>query len=165
MRSRVILPLFAVLLTSLALRAEGGFEATPAPAWQLLDVDGRAVSSGQFKGRVVVLDFWATWCPPCRAEIPGYVALQKKYRDEGLAIVGVSLDQGGPGVVSRFIADHRINYQVVMGDDKIVEVFGGIDAIPTTFIIDRRGIVRYRKVGAMPAGAFEAVLAQILKQP
>ena len=165
MRSRVVLTLVAALVTSLALRADGGFKATPAPAWQLPDVDGRAVSSDRLKGKVVVLDFWATWCPPCRAEIPGYVELQKKYQREGLAIVGVSLDQGGPGVVSRFIADHRINYQVVIGDDKIVEAFGGIDAIPTTFIIDRQGVIRYRKVGAMPAGAFEAVLAQILKKP
>jgi thiol-disulfide isomerase/thioredoxin len=72
------------------------------------------VSSDQFKGKVVVLDFWATWCPPCRSEIPGYVELQKKYAADGLVFVGVSVDEDGPEVVKKFIKDHGINYTIVM---------------------------------------------------
>jgi peroxiredoxin len=163
---RSIIPILStVLLAPLALRAEGQFQSLPAPAWRLPAVDGQTVSSDQFKGKVVVLDFWATWCAPCRAEIPGYVALQEKYRPAGLAVVGVSLDRDGPAAVSRFIAEHRLNYPVVLGDDRIVEAFGGVAAVPTTLIIDRHGVVRYRKVGAMPAGEFEAVLGRILEQP
>ncbi len=167
MNFRLLCPLAtllaAVLLTALALRAGEEFKAAPAPGWKLPDVDGRVISSDQFTGKVVVLDFWATWCPPCRAEIPGYVSLQKKYGREGLVIVGVSLDRGGPDIVRRFLGDEKVNYQVVLGDDRIVEAFGGVEAIPTTFIIDRRGMIRYRKVGAMETARFEAVLASFLQ--
>ncbi len=126
------------------------------------DLDGRVVSSGPFRHKVVVLDFWATWCGPCRSEIPGYVALQRKYGADGLAIVGVSVDQGGPGVVRKFVTDEGINYPVVLADDRAIAAFGGVDAIPTTFIIDRDGVIRFRKVGAMPPAEFEAVVKRIL---
>ena len=151
-----------LLLAAPALRAAGDPGASPAPAWRLKDVDGREVSSDQFKGKVVVLDFWATWCGPCRSEIPGYVALQRKYAADGLVIVGVSLDQGGADAVRKFIADEKIDYPVVLGDDRIADGFGGVEAIPTTFIIDRHGMIRYRKVGAMPEGEFEAILKRYL---
>lgn len=154
-----------LLFAAGTLRAQGAFESVPAPAWQLPDIAGRPVRSDQFKGKVVVLDFWATWCAPCRGEIPGYIKLETEFQKAGLAVVGVSLDQGGPAVVSRFITEHRLNYAVVMGDDKVVEAFGGVDAIPTTFIIDRHGVIRYRKVGAMPEAQFAAVLEKILQQP
>jgi peroxiredoxin len=152
-----------LLLTTPVLRAEDDFRPVLAPAWQLPDVAGRVIRSNQFKHKVVVLDFWATWCEPCRSEIPGYIALQEKYARDGLVIVGVSLDREGPGAVRKFMADQKINYEMVMGDDKIVAAFGGVEAVPTTFIIDRDGTVRYRKVGSMPAGEFEAVLKQFLK--
>jgi len=153
----------SLLLTALVLRATDDFSPIPAPAWQLKDVNGRDVSFDQFKEKVVVFDFWATWCAPCRSEIPSYVALQKKYAKAGLVIVGVSLDREGPEVVKKFMIDQKINYPIVLGDEKIVDAFGGVEAIPTTFIIDRHGIVRYRKVGAMPAGEFEAVVTPFLK--
>jgi peroxiredoxin len=136
---------------------------TPAPGWELKDVDGKPVNFSRFKGKVVVLDFWATWCVPCRSEIPGYVKLQEKYKDKGLAVIGVSLDQAGPEVVKKFMGDFQMNYQVVMGDDAVVAAFGGVDGIPTTFIIDRTGIIRDKKVGAMETAEYEKVLLQYLK--
>lgn len=152
-----------MLLVGPALRAADDFKPVPAPAWKLNDVDGKAVSFDQFKGKVVVLDFWATWCGPCRSEIPGYIELQKKYANAGLTMVGVSLDQGGPGVVKKFIDEQKINYPIVLGDDKITAAFGGVEAIPTTFVIDRSGMIRYRKVGALPAKEFEAVVKSYLQ--
>jgi peroxiredoxin len=134
----------------------------PAPGWELKDVDGKPVNFSQFKGKVVVLDFWATWCGPCRSEIPGYVKLQEKYKDKGLVIIGVSLDQQGPEVVKKFMRDFHLNYQVVMGDDAVVEAFGGVDGIPSTFIIDRTGKIRDKKVGAMETAEYEKVLLQYL---
>ncbi len=146
------------------LRAGDAFKPFPMPSWTLKDVDGKSISSDEFKGKVVVLDFWATWCGPCRSEIPGYVKLQKKYQDIGLAIVGVSLDQDGPAKVQEFMRDQGINYRIVMGDDKIADAFGGVEAIPTTFIIDRNGTVQFRKVGALAPETFEAELKPYLKQ-
>jgi peroxiredoxin len=137
----------------------------PAPAWRLKDVDGKTVTSDQFKGKVVVLDFWATWCPPCRTEIPGFVALQKKYGDDGLVVVGVSMDTDGTAPVKKFIKDVGINYTVVMGDDDIVSAFAPIDGYPTTFIIDRDGLVRSKKLGKKPAAEFEREVVAVLRPP
>ena len=127
----------------------------PAPAWSARDLNGNVVRSDQFKGKVVVLDFWATWCVPCRTELPGYVDLQRKYGNEGLVIIGVSLDDEGPEAVRLFSTRHGLNYTVVMGNDDLVNAFGGIDAYPTTFIIDRDGIIRDRKIGSMAEPKYE----------
>ena len=135
----------------------------PAPEWTLTDLDGNPVSSSQFKGKVVVVDFWATWCPPCREEIPGYIALQEKYGKDDLVIVGVSLDRGGPAVVADFAKKFGINYPLVMGDNSIVDAFGGISAIPTTFLIDRDGNIRDRKIGGMKTADYEKRILAVLK--
>jgi thiol-disulfide isomerase/thioredoxin len=139
-------------------------EPTPAPAWKLLDVDGHEVNFDQFKGKVVVIDFWATWCTPCRAEIPGYIALQEKYRAKDLVIIGMSVDRQGPKVVKKFMSDHKMNYVVVMADDDVQSAFGDMPGIPTTFIIDREGRIRDRKVGAMDAATYEQTLLKYLDE-
>jgi len=147
------------------LRAEPA-HAAAAPSWTLKDVDGNTVTSGQFKGKVLVLDFWATWCGPCKSEIPGYVALQKKYGADGLVIVGVSVDDEGPGrtaLVKKFMQIMGINYTVVFVSDDVVGAFGGLDAIPTTFLIDRDGNVRDKKVGSEPAAEYERKILAVLK--
>ena len=138
---------------------------TPAPSWKLKDVDGNVVSSDQFKGKVIVVDFWATWCGPCRSEIPGYVALQKKYGKDGLVVVGMSVDEQGPSVVKKFIKSNNVTYQIVMADDAVQAAFAGsegINSIPTTFIIDRSGNIVDRKVGAEPEEEFERRLKKYL---
>jgi thiol-disulfide isomerase/thioredoxin len=137
--------------------------ATPAPAWKLKDVDGKIVSSEQFKGKVVVVDFWATWCGPCREEIPGYVALQKKYAKDGLVIVGISLDEAGAKVVKPFVQKNGVGYTIVLGDDATREAFGNFEAIPTTFLIDRSGKIRDRKTGAEPTEEYEKRIVALLK--
>ena len=132
--------------------------ALPAPAWKLKDLDGREISSEQFKGKVVVLDFWATWCGPCVEEIPGYIALQKKYGSRGLVIVGVSLDRKGPAHVKQFAQANGMNYTLAMGDEAVVEAFGNFQAIPTTFLISREGRILNQKTGAAPTEEYEKLV-------
>jgi thiol-disulfide isomerase/thioredoxin len=134
----------------------------PAPAWKLQDLSGKVVSSDEFKGKVVVLDFWATWCGPCRMEIPGYVELVKKYGKDGFTVVGVSIDQAGPDVVKQFVAKNGVNYPMVMADEKVAADFGGVEAIPTTFLIDRAGQIRDRKVGAEETAEYEKKIVSLL---
>ncbi len=134
-----------------------------APAWKLKDLEGKTVQLADFKGKVVILDFWATWCPPCRAEIPGFVALAKKYGAQGLAVVGVALDQGGEGLVKRFVKEQGVNYPVVLGDDEVVKAFGGIEAIPTTFVLDRSGRIVSHHVGFTDRKEFVKEIKPLLK--
>jgi thiol-disulfide isomerase/thioredoxin len=133
-----------------------------SPAWELRDVDGKAVISADFAGKVVILDFWATWCGPCRMEIPGFIELQKQYADKGLVVVGVSLDQDGASVVKSFMDKMGINYPVVLGDETVVNAFGGVEGIPTTFIIDRKGEIVGKHVGYAPKTEFEADIKPLL---
>jgi len=158
-----VIALVVLLLVPSALVRASPVKPVPAPAWKLKDVDGKVVTWDQFKGKVVVLDFWATWCPPCRTEIPGYIALQKKYAADGLVIVGISLDTDGPEVVRKFMKDIGINYPVVIADDQVQELFAPIDGIPTTFIIDRDGLIRDKKVGREPSDEYEKAILAILK--
>ena len=164
-RHDVKLPIVAVLSIAALLAADPSPAAKPRPAapdWQLRDVNGKPVNLAEFKGRLVVLNFWATWCLPCRQEIPGFVALQRKYQDKGLVIIGVSLDQRGPGVVKPFIGRFGVNYPVVMGNEQIVSDYGGVEAIPTTFIIDRQGKVVTVHQGFTDNATFEAEIRSLL---
>lgn len=133
-----------------------------APFWQLTTLDGKSIGSDQFKGKVIVVDFWATWCGPCVHEIPGYIALQKKYANRGMVIVGVSVDQQGAEVVTKFVSSRGINYPIALANPEIIAAFGGIESIPTTFLIDREGRLRHRKVGAMEPADYEALVAGLL---
>jgi thiol-disulfide isomerase/thioredoxin len=147
----------AVAAATMALPVLG-----PAPVWKLKDLNGNVVSSDQFKGKVVVVDFWATWCGPCRIEIPGYIALQDKYGKDGLVMIGVSLDEGGVELVKNFVGKNQMNYHVLMGDEAVAAAFGGMEAIPTTFLIDRNGQLRDKKVGVEPAVSYEKKIVALL---
>jgi peroxiredoxin len=153
------------LLHGAVLRAEepAGAVGQTAPAWKLKDLDGREVSSEQFKGKVVVLDFWATWCQPCVSEIPGYAELQKKYGTDGLVIVGVLYrDPKTAAYVKKFAAEKGLNYTVVIGDDAVADAFGGLEALPTTFLIDRAGRIVHQKVGTVPHEEYEKLVVKAL---
>jgi len=125
-----------------------------APVFTATDLDGRSLSSTSFRGKVVLINFWATWCAPCRAEIPDLIALQEKYRDR-LQIIGISQDEAPPAVVKRFVADHNINYPVVMTSPEIEKLFPGINALPTSYVVDRDARVVQKHVGMLTARTTE----------
>lgn len=134
----------------------------PAPAWKLTTLDGAEISGESLRGKVVVLNFWATWCPPCRKEIPDFVDLQREWGERGLVFIGVSMDHQGEAVVRAFADQYGINYPVAMGDQRIAEAFGGVEGLPTTFIIDRQGGIVARQVGYAPRAAFEKAIGDLL---
>ncbi len=134
-----------------------------APAWTLQNLEGKSVKLTDFKGKVVVLNFWATWCPPCREEIPDLIALQKQYAAQGVVVVGVSMDEGDAAPVARFAKKMGINYPVVMGKPETAEAYDGIQVLPTTFIIDRQGNVVDGLQGATDRAGFEAKIKPLLK--
>jgi thiol-disulfide isomerase/thioredoxin len=126
----------------------------PVPAFTVHDLDGRTISSESFRGKVTIVNFWATWCPPCRAEIPDLIALQNKYRDQ-LQIIGVSQDETGPEVVRQFATEQRMNYPIVMSTPELERIFTGIYALPTSFIIDRDVQIVQKHVGMLNAATTE----------
>ena len=124
------------------------------PAFTAVDLDGRPVSSDSLRGKVVIVNFWATWCGPCRAEIPDLVALQERYREQ-LQIIGVSEDEGPVESVRRFAADHKVNYPIVMTTTEIRQRFPGVQALPTSFILDRESRLVQKHVGMLTADVTE----------
>jgi thiol-disulfide isomerase/thioredoxin len=125
------------------------------PGFTLTDLDGKKMSSADWHGKVVLINFWATWCGPCRAEIPDLVALQDKYHDE-LVVIGISEDEGPVDAVRKFAAQYKVNYPIVMTTPDTEKLFPGISALPTTFILDRDGKVAQKHVGLLNARETEA---------
>lgn len=117
-----------------------------APAFLLHDINGKIVSTADWKGKVVILNFWATWCPPCREEIPEFVQLQAKYKDK-LLIVGASEDEDGPPKVQQFVQRYGMNYPIVMATKELIDNYGGVPALPTSFLIDRDGRIVQKHTG------------------
>jgi peroxiredoxin len=134
----------------------------PADDFYVKSTDGRGILLSSLKGKVVVLNFWATWCPPCRQEIPGFLELYDKYKSHGLEIVGLSVEKGKQSEVVAFISSYKISYPVSFADSAMISDYGPINYIPTTFIINKDGDIVHKQVGSISSGQLEKIIKPLL---
>jgi peroxiredoxin len=111
------------------------------------DENGATVKLSDYRGKVVLLNFWATWCGPCGVEIPWFVEFEQKYKSQGFAVLGVSMDEDGWSAVKPYVAERKINYRVVIGNDVMAQFYGGLDSLPTSFLIDKEGRIASTHIG------------------
>jgi len=137
-------------------------ERQAAPTFELKDATGAKATLADYKDKVVLLNFWATWCVPCRAEIPWFQEFDKKYKDQGFAVLGVSMDEDGWGIVKPYVEERKITYRIVIGDEHVSTMYGGIDALPTTFLIDREGKIAAIHTGLVSKATYEKEIRDLV---
>lgn len=142
--------------------APAGVVHSVAPGFVLADLDGQPLDLSNYRGKVVLLDFWATWCAPCRTEIPHFVDLQNRYRDQGLQVIGISMDDG-PKPVRNFYREFKMNYPVALGTEKVAESYGGVLGLPINFLIGRDGRVATKYVGEVQMPVVEQEVQTLLQ--
>ncbi len=134
-----------------------------APEFALKDGSGKLVHLADYKGKVLLLDFWATWCGPCKLEIPWFMEFEQKYRGRGFEVLGVSMDDDGWKSITPYVTRKKVNYRVVLGDDKTADQYGGLEALPTTFVIDREGRIAAAHVGLVNKKEFSNAIEKLLE--
>ena len=160
-----VLAVLLVLLVVL-LGADNVEAAKKMPSFSKKNVaDGSKVSSDAYKGKVLLINFWATWCPPCRKEIPYLIKLQEKYKEKGFSVIGISMDEGGRRLVNKFITKLKVNYPVIIGNAKLARGFGGVIGIPVSFVVDREGNLVKRLDGYISEKVVDRELKKLFEQP
>ncbi len=140
-------------------------ERRQAPDFELPDSKGTPVQLSAYRGQVVVLNFWATWCNPCRLVIPWFVEFQRAYDAKGFSVIGVSVDEDGWTPVLPYVTKQKINYPIVLGKNDVLQAYGGLESLPTTLIIDRQGRVAATHVGLVSRSVFERDIKAALSEP
>jgi peroxiredoxin len=136
-----------------------------APDLILIDASGRPVQLSSYKGKVVILNFWATWCGGCKVEIPWFIEFQKTYSGRGFQVLGVSFDDDGWKVVKPFIAAKRVNYPVMIGDSHLAALYGGVQALPVSYLIDKSGRIAAKHLGVVSQSDYRAEIEKLLAEP
>jgi thiol-disulfide isomerase/thioredoxin len=180
MRTRYLLLIGLVLILSGGVVRPQGQDAKPdaqdkangppigslAPDFELklLGVKGKTMQLSSLKGKAVIVNFWATWCEPCKIEMPWLVELQKKYGPQGLQIIGVAVDDSEEKVISDFSHKMGVNYPVLLGTEKVADLYGGVDGLPTNFFLDRSGKVVDHVLGLVSESVIEDAIKKSLEQ-
>jgi thiol-disulfide isomerase/thioredoxin len=137
-----------------------------APDFALKDANGATVKLSDYKGKVVLLDFWATWCGPCKIEIPWFIEFEQSYKDKGFSVVGVSMDEDGWNVVKPYIDARKVNYRILLGTEQVGQLYGGVDSLPTTYLIDRSGKIAAVHIGLETGkDGFQNEINRLLEAP
>jgi len=139
-----------------------GKNGSVAPDFELRSLDGKQVRLSDYRGKAVLLNFWATWCAPCKIEMPWFVDLQKQYASQGLQVIGVAMDDSGEETIAKFAQQMGVNYPVLIGKEAVGDAYGGVEFLPTTFIIDRQGKVVDRVFGLAGRSEFEDSIKKAL---
>jgi peroxiredoxin len=134
-----------------------------APDFALNNSNGASVRLSKYKGKVVLLNFWATWCHGCKLEIPWFTEFESKYKHSGLAVIGVSMDEDGWKSVKPFLKEKKLNYPVVVGNEDLAKLYGGVETMPMTLLIDRDGKIAATHVGMVDKDACESEIRTLLR--
>jgi cytochrome c biogenesis protein CcmG, thiol:disulfide interchange protein DsbE len=135
------------------------------PAYAYPDLGGGVIASDGLRGKVVLVNVWATWCPPCRVEMPLLQAMYERHRERGLVVVGLSVDTAPPDAIRQWLADRGVTYPVAVVGDGALEAFGGVAGYPTSFLLDREGRIRHRALGPLAMASFEPAVRRLLAAP
>jgi len=142
--------------------ANAQLQAGPAPDFTLQSLDGQTMRLSDFRGKAVLLNFWATWCAPCKIEMPWFVELQKQYAAQGLQIIGVAMDDASTKDIADFAKEMGVNYPVLLGKEAVGDAYGGVQFLPENFYIDRNGKIVSRAFGLKGRGEIEDEIKKII---
>jgi len=143
----------------------GDVRGLAAPNFELATLDGRRVKLSDYRGKAVLLNFWATWCSPCKVEMPWFVELQKKYGNDGLVILGIAMDDSDAPKIAQFASEMGVNYPVLLGTDQVSEQYGNVEFLPTSFYIDRDGKIVGKGTGLLARSEIEDNVRKALASP
>jgi cytochrome c biogenesis protein CcmG/thiol:disulfide interchange protein DsbE len=144
------------------LKLVGNVQGLPAPDFQLPSLDGAKVKLSDFRGKAVLLNFWATWCPPCKVEMPWFADLQKEYGKDGLVILGVAMDDSEPDKIAQFASEMGVNYPILLGTDQVSDDYGNVQYLPTSFYISRDGTIVDKMTGLLDRKDIEEAVKKTL---
>jgi cytochrome c biogenesis protein CcmG/thiol:disulfide interchange protein DsbE len=165
---RFAVQLFRAFL-AVALVCASGFAQEPstpkiAPSFRLVTIEGKQIDLSEQRGKVVLLDFWATWCVPCQTEVPRFVAFQNQFAKDGFQMIGISMDDS-PEPVKKFCSKFKVNYPVAMGTEELAKTYGGVLGLPLTFLIGRDGRIVKQYDGSADLDAMEREIRKLLETP
>ncbi len=166
---KLIVPAILLALISLGGAVTAELAVSPqndplAPDFALSDLNGNTIALEDYKGKIVFLNFWATWCPPCRAEIPDFIEIYDKYKEQGLEIIGISLDRMSEAKLKQWVKKNKINYPIIMATPDLVNDYQPGQFIPSTILIDAQGRIRHKHVGVLNKTTMEKYFMGFLNE-